>query len=197
MSVSRCVVSTFTEVRCQGVHNFSWAVLPHEGTFLESDVPVAAYLFNSPIHGKFRPCRKVDSLIQRSCTARLVASDAITYPLLKTSPPFTVEGARNVFLETIKRGEDDEKTHGVTVILRLYEAYGGHARATLKIGGHIPVSTAHITNILEDELEYVQMARTSPEEGGLTSLTLDFHAFEVKTVKLHIGPPAQADERSG
>ena len=94
-----------------------------------------------------------------------------------------------MFLETIKRGEDDFGTRNVTVVLRLYEAYGGHARATLKIGGHIPVARAHITNLLEDELEYVQIARTNPDEGGVTSLTLDFHSFEVKTVKLHIGPP--------
>ncbi len=31
---------------------FSWAVMPHKGSFLESDVPVAAYLYNSPLHGK-------------------------------------------------------------------------------------------------------------------------------------------------
>lgn len=34
-----------------GEHQFSWAVMPHKGHFLESDVPMAAYLFNSPLHG--------------------------------------------------------------------------------------------------------------------------------------------------
>jgi alpha-mannosidase len=34
-----------------GEHKFSWAVLPHQGHFLESDVPMAGYLFNSPLHG--------------------------------------------------------------------------------------------------------------------------------------------------
>ena len=34
-----------------GKHEFSWAVMPHVGHFLESDVPIAAYLFNSPLHG--------------------------------------------------------------------------------------------------------------------------------------------------
>ena len=37
----------------QGKHEFSWAVMPHQGSFLESDVPIAAYLFNSPLHGTF------------------------------------------------------------------------------------------------------------------------------------------------
>jgi alpha-mannosidase len=33
------------------MHEFSWAVYPHQGHFIQSDVPVAAYLFNSPLHG--------------------------------------------------------------------------------------------------------------------------------------------------
>lgn len=45
----------FVTLDCQtnsmsGVHEFSWAVLPHAGHFLQSDVPQAAYLFNSPLH---------------------------------------------------------------------------------------------------------------------------------------------------
>ncbi len=36
---------------CAGKHEFSLAVLPHRGHFVESHVPIAAYLFNSPLHG--------------------------------------------------------------------------------------------------------------------------------------------------
>lgn len=36
-------------------------------------------------------------------------------------------------LETVKRGEDDKDGEAKTIILRLYEHYGGHARATLKM----------------------------------------------------------------
>ncbi|RDX39891.1 glycosyl hydrolases 38, partial [Lentinus brumalis] len=36
----------------QSKHEFSWAVMPDQGHFLESDVPIAAIRFNSPIHGK-------------------------------------------------------------------------------------------------------------------------------------------------
>src|ERR1700749_4936706 len=36
-----------------GEHKFSWAVMPHVGHFLESDVPIAAHIFNSPsLHRK-------------------------------------------------------------------------------------------------------------------------------------------------
>lgn len=41
-------------------------------------------------------------------------------------PKFHVEGASNVVLDTIKKAEDSND-----IILRLYECYGGHARATL------------------------------------------------------------------
>lgn len=54
---------------------------------------------------------------------------------LSRASPFSVHGAQNVFLETIKRGEDDnlndEKKR--TIILRLYEQFGGHARATVRM----------------------------------------------------------------
>src|ERR1700761_710860 len=36
-----------------GEHKFSWAVMPHKGSFLESDVPIAGYLFNSPLHSMY------------------------------------------------------------------------------------------------------------------------------------------------
>ena len=59
-----------------------------------------------------------------------VASNA-----LASSSPFKVTGAPNVALETIKRGEDDtSETDGKrTVILRLFEQYGGHAKAALRM----------------------------------------------------------------
>lgn len=38
-----------------GIHHFTFAVLPHEGSFLESDVPHAAYLYNSPLRGIVYP----------------------------------------------------------------------------------------------------------------------------------------------
>lgn len=34
----------------EGHHSISWAVMPHKGHFMESDVVQAAYLFNSPLH---------------------------------------------------------------------------------------------------------------------------------------------------
>ena len=121
-----------------------------------------------------------------------------------------MEGARNVFLETVKRGEYDSfeevvdlgpdksatTTTTTTVILRLYEAYGGHAQTRLLISQHLPVLKAFTTNILEDEDEELYVLRSSVDsaessDGSGCSLSLSFRGFEVKTIKLVLGmhPP--------
>lgn len=108
---------------------------------------------------------------------------------MQAHPLFTIHGARNVFLETIKRGEDDKFSldSAPTVILRLYEAFGGHSKVKLKIARHFPVVKASITNLLEDETEELQILHAEDTEDKLTSVSLSFHGFEVKTVKLTLG----------
>ncbi|KAI9508062.1 glycosyl hydrolases family 38 N-terminal domain-containing protein [Russula earlei] len=156
----------------QGKHEFSWAVLPHRGHFLQSYVPIAAYLFNSPLHVRCIPH---------------VGAVAVTVP----RPPFVLFGRdHSVFLETIKRGDlDEDRTDGSrTIVLRLYEAFGGHASVGLLI--NVPgITAAYATNLLEDDAgaEALALERTSGEWGeqpGELSLRLSFRGFEVKTVKL-------------
>lgn len=43
-----------------------------------------------------------------------------------TSSQFRIENAPNVILDTVKKAENSND-----VIVRIYEAYGGHARARL------------------------------------------------------------------
>ena len=50
-----CAIINFNVYFFTGKHEFSWAVMPHRGHFLQSKVPIAAYLFNSPLHGKLLP----------------------------------------------------------------------------------------------------------------------------------------------
>lgn len=104
--------------------------------------------------------------------------------------PFTVEGARNVILETVKRGDGDgykSKDSETSVVLRLYEAYGGHALAKLNIASHLAVKKAFVTNLLEDELQELNILRADDTEETDAVLKLDFRGFEVKTIKLVIG----------
>jgi alpha-mannosidase len=119
--------------------------------------------------------------------------------------PFVIEGAHNVFIETVKRGEDDsfkeavnlgDKSVMTIVILRLYEAYGGHAQARLLISHHLPVLKAITTNLLEDEDEelYVLRSSDSSDSPGC-ALSLIFRGFEVKTIKLVLGTSLAPSEK--
>lgn len=48
--------------------------------------------------------------------------------------PFKLLGAPNVQLETVKRGEDDDHSSTkATIIVRLFEQMGGHAKAVFKV----------------------------------------------------------------
>jgi alpha-mannosidase len=106
--------------------------------------------------------------------------------------PFVVEGGHNVFLETVKRGEDDDFLRAdaaSSMVLRLYEAYGGHAKVRLRISGHLRVSKAILTNLLEDEVDELNLLSTDNEEDATTFIRLNFRGFEVKTLKLWTGAP--------
>lgn len=111
--------------------------------------------------------------------------------------PFLVSGAHNVILETIKRGDDDDVYgHGPkTVVLRLYEAYGGHATVRLFISDWIEIQNGSITNLLEDDnedkLEFTATAVAEAGEGYDRFIRLSFRGFEVKTVKFTLGPAAK------
>jgi alpha-mannosidase len=106
-------------------------------------------------------------------------------PLTHKSP-FRLEGAHNVILETIKRAEDDidlpkkKKRTGSTVILRLYEAYGGHAAARLRIASHLEVKKAWIANLLENDIRRLTLEKEAED----TVIALDLRGFELLTIKL-------------
>lgn len=72
-------------------------------------------------------------------------------------------------LDTVKLAED-----GSGSILRLYESAGG--RETVRISWPLPHSAIYLSNALEEETELL------PDEDGV--LTLDFHPFEIKTIKI-------------
>ena len=107
--------------------------------------------------------------------------------------PFSIRGAPNVILETVKRGDDDEfadvtaehhhHQRPQTIVLRIYEALGGHAQAFLRINGAFGVAKAYSANLLEDNLEELAITRVKDDESDV-EVKLNFRGFEVKTVKL-------------
>jgi alpha-mannosidase len=141
-----------------GKHEFSFAIYPHANSFGESDVPTVATAFNNPLR------------------VRTGGADPDKWAF---ATPFSISGASNVTLETIKRGEDDSTSGPKTVIVRLFEQFGGHANATFKVEG-VKVAKAEVVNLLEDNLEDLQLATAD----NATTVNLPFRGFEIKTVRL-------------
>ncbi|PLW49433.1 hypothetical protein PCASD_01936 [Puccinia coronata f. sp. avenae] len=161
----------------QGVHTMAFAILPHRGHFLESDVPHVAAAFNNPIHLRYAP---------PDGSFRNVLGSVTEIFKVKGS------GARNVMLDTIKRGEDD--TFGFhsrkpvqTVIVRMYEAFGGRAHVDLVT--LLKAKEVFIVDVLEREIEKVQVKQLATENKGQSPH--DYHAHSPRKSGL-----GQQDEHS-
>jgi alpha-mannosidase len=129
-----------------------------------------------------------------SLKVRALSPGASARALNTTHSPFALTGGPNVFLETVKRGEDDSLKAGgkTTVVLRLYEAFGGHAQTQLRIAGGLGVEAAYETNLLEDVAEgAVCTLRSTDGVENELGLNLTFRGFEVKTVVLVLGEVAK------
>ncbi|CAI2163478.1 3771_t:CDS:10 [Funneliformis geosporum] len=135
-----------------GVHNFKYAILPHACSFLESNVVREAYQFNVPLF--VRPTSK--EIVQ-------------TY---NTKSYFTISNAPNVILDTVKRAEDSDG-----IILRLFEAYGGHAKAILT--SSLPLDNIYETNILEEHTCFINY---NHQDGAV----IQFKPFQVITLKMNL-----------
>ena len=121
-----------------GSHFFKYALYPHKGSFLESDVVSKAYLYNVPPIIHATPKSSHDSsgtLIER-------------HPLLGQNGFFTITGGESIVLDTVKMAEDPRTVLGKDVILRFYEACGG--RGSLRLDTVWPMKEVKKCNILED-----------------------------------------------
>ncbi|KAJ2811264.1 Glycoside hydrolase, 38 vacuolar alpha mannosidase [Coemansia furcata] len=143
-----------------GQHRFRYAVYPHVGSFNESNVVQEAYQFNVPLQ-----------VLPVNPSALLEGHEL---PL--GQPCFSISGARNVVLDTVKLAEDKSG-----YIVRLYEAYGGHARALLTT--KLPAASVHKVNILEKRM--CEDANNSELCWLSHSKTVEvvFKPFEIVTLK--------------
>ncbi len=112
----------------RGKQIFSFAIYPHAGTYVDSDVQVVAHAFNSPLRGevavriKLMSVRRVDDMTEPSSLALDI--------------PFIVDGAANVMVQTVKCAEDGTKS----MVLRMNEHLGGRGVATFRQYVPIPSS---------------------------------------------------------
>ncbi|XP_038072171.1 alpha-mannosidase 2C1-like [Patiria miniata] len=102
-----------------GQHEFTYAIMPHTGSFQESGVIQQAYNLNNPL---------------------VVFPGSLPH---QGGSYFKVDNPA-VVIETVKKAEDNDNV----VVMRLYEAFGGQAKATIQSSLHI--SRAVRCNILEE-----------------------------------------------
>ncbi len=114
----------------QGRHEFTYAILPHEGDFREAGVVRAAYLLNRP----------------------LVSVEGIGAEPGGSADSFSLVSAdrENIVIEAVKEREDGEG-----IIVRLYDAFRMRSRVTVTLG--FLVSEAHVCDLLEREGEALEV----------------------------------------
>ena len=146
-----------------GKHTIRWGILPHAGALGASTVK-AAYAFNSPM--------RIGS----------VAKEAVS--TLGDAGPIKLTGDDSLFLDAIKRGEDDEdvsrgelpRRKGRSVIVRVYESLGSRSRGVIETKWG--VKRVFKTNILEDDLEEVKLSEDK--------FAINLRPFEVATYRLEL-----------
>ncbi len=105
----------------QGRHEFTYAILPHEGDFCEAGVVRAAYILNRPLVSVM-PSGSGEGALEKFS---LAAADR-----------------ENIVIESVKLAEGSDD-----VIIRLYDAFGERSKTKVTFG--FPAAEANICDLLE------------------------------------------------
>ena len=137
-------------------HTFRYAAMPHAGDHAEAETVRRGYEFNVPLRHTFPE------------------AGARRGPKLPASCSFFEVDAPGVVLDTVKKAEDED-----ALILRLYEAHGGHVRT--KLVSPLPMKSAVECDLLERKT----LGRAMKPKA--CTFDLHFAPFEIKTLKMKLG----------
>ncbi|MFC5404345.1 alpha-mannosidase [Cohnella soli] len=126
MDVNLLRSPSFPDEACdRAIHRFVYAILPHEGDFIQAEVYKEGYELNVPV-------RLSDNAPERSGAASLPTS---AFEL----------GSSRTMIEAVKKAED-----GNSLIVRLYETAGSDADTFLQV--NLPHSGACLTDLMENPI---------------------------------------------
>uniref|UniRef100_A0A2R5LBB2 alpha-mannosidase n=1 Tax=Ornithodoros turicata TaxID=34597 RepID=A0A2R5LBB2_9ACAR len=146
-----------------GMHEFTYAIMPHKGRFQEAGVIQQAYELNCPLEMVICDAGSEDRIVA------FQDSYAESASWFQVSCP-------SVILETVKKAEHREDC----LVLRLYEAYGGEVLdAVLTVS--LPVAKVVACNALEDEDSELVCS------SGVVHL--HFHPFQVVSLLVFLKAP--------
>ncbi|MDY3920371.1 MAG: glycoside hydrolase family 38 C-terminal domain-containing protein [Candidatus Limivivens sp.] len=139
----------------RGIHEFVYAIFPHEGSWQEAGTVREAYALNNPLRVQVREDRE------------LTADSVPTLPGICGEVQTEDE---NIIAEVLKRSED-----GKAEVVRLYECWNRRTRTELIFGRRF--HRIVLCNMLEEE------ERVLAEESE--GCTVEFRPFEIVTLKLY------------
>lgn len=145
LSLFKCATDPNEEAD-QGIHEFTYSLMPHAGTLGESNVQREAYYLNYPAYA-VKASGSESSLPERFSAVSIDCD--------------------NVICETLKQAEDSEAT-----VLRLFESKNKKQTVTLDLS--LPVKRCFVCDMLERELYElpVESGRVSLPVSGFEIVTL-------------------------
>ena len=112
----------------QGLHVFTYSLIPHTGDFRSAGIIQEAYALNQPL------------VAVQACGNGTLPN---TFSLVSCDQPGTI-------IETVKKAEADD-----SMIVRMYEAFGGHCTANITVTPGF--SKAFLCDLMENELQELPM----------------------------------------
>ncbi|MBB6733285.1 alpha-mannosidase [Cohnella zeiphila] len=164
----------------RATHRFRYALLPHEGDFIQAGVARKGYEMNVPLVMAVGGKADRAAIVSGPAAAGAAGIAAGEHAAGEAG----VEGRQglawiavdhpHLIVEAVKKAEDDDR-----LIVRLYESAGASAEGTIAFG--LPCLDAEETNLMEEAIAPLPLA------GGC--IRLSFRPFEIKTIRVRMNEP--------
>lgn len=149
----------------QGLHKFTYSLLPHSGNWDEHTIAQAYALNDTWIYWQSGIGQKTGAA--QPGRARSTAIETL-FKLVQVDAP-------NLVIETIKQAED-----GRGIIVRLYESQRKRGRTRLEFA--FPLQSAWQANLMEEDQQLLWQATQTMDENR--SLELNYRPYEIVTLRL-------------